>query len=143
MPSCGSTYAGSGCCSIACSPTHSPTPTSDPSDGRVARAALKVHRHVSQVVPNLTLKVDPSQTPDSLLLDAMETVVTVGQPHLVNHPMMVADLGERYGVVSCYNSLPVGGGAHTLVRLNLKEAALIHAGTPDAFLTDTLPRGWN
>ena len=92
------------------------------------------------MVPNLTLKVDPSQTPDSLLLDAMETVVTVGQPHLVNHPMMVADLGERYGVVSCYNSLPVGGGAHTLVRLNLKEAALLHAGTPDAFLTDTLPR---
>jgi YjjI family glycine radical enzyme len=110
-----------------------------PADGRVTRAALKVHRHVSQVVPNLTLKVDPSRTPDSLLFDAMETVVTVGQPHLVNHPMMVADLGERYGVVSCYNSLPVGGGAHTLVRLNLKEAALIHAGTPDAFLTGTLP----
>ena len=111
-----------------------------PTDGRVARAALMVHRHCSQVVPNLTLKVDPILTPDSLLLEAMETVVAAGQPHLVNHPMMVADLGERYGVVSCYNSLPIGGGAHTLVRLNLKEAALIHSGTPDAFLSDTLPR---
>jgi YjjI family glycine radical enzyme len=111
-----------------------------PDDGRVARAALKVHRHVAQVVPNLTLKVDPGRTPDSLLHDAMETIVAAGQPHLVNHPMMVADLGERYGVVSCYNSLPIGGGAHTLVRLNLKEVALVHTGAPDAFLTDTLPQ---
>jgi YjjI family glycine radical enzyme len=110
-----------------------------PADGRVARAALDVHRRARQVVPNLTLKVDPALTPDSLLFDAMETVVAVGQPHLVNDPMMVADLGERYGVVSCYNSLPLGGGAHTLVRLNLKEAALLHAGPPEAFVTDTLP----
>jgi YjjI family glycine radical enzyme len=111
-----------------------------PDDGRVTRAALAVHRDVHQVVPNLTLRVDPTRTPDSLLFDAMRTVVEVAQPHLVNHPMMVADLGERYGVVSCYNSLPVGGGAHTLVRLNLREAALQHAGSADAFLTDTLPR---
>jgi YjjI family glycine radical enzyme len=111
-----------------------------PDDGRVVRAALKVHRHARQVVPNLTLKFDPARTPDSLLLDAMQTVVEVGQPHLVNHPMMTADLGNRYGVVSCYNSLPVGGGAHTLVRLNLKEAARLHAGTPNQFMADTLPR---
>jgi YjjI family glycine radical enzyme len=111
-----------------------------PGDGRVARAALAVQRKVRQVVPNLTLKVDPSLTPDSLLLDAMRTVVAVAQPHLVNHPMMVADLGERYGVVSCYNSLPVGGGSHTLVRLNLKEAARLHAGPPAAFVHATLPR---
>jgi YjjI family glycine radical enzyme len=111
-----------------------------PADGRVVRAALDVHRHAHQVVPNLTLKVDPAVTPDSLLCDAMRTVAAVGQPHLVNHPMMVADLGEQYGVVSCYNSLPVGGGAHTLVRLNLKETALVHAGPPGAFVTGTLPR---
>jgi YjjI family glycine radical enzyme len=110
-----------------------------PTDSRVARAALAVQRSVRQVVPNLTLKVDPSRTPDSLLVDAMRTVVAVAQPHLVNHPMMLADLGERYGVVSCYNSLPVGGGAHTLVRLNLKEAARLHAGPPADFLAATLP----
>ncbi len=110
-----------------------------PADGRVTRAALAVQRRVRQVVPNLTLRVDPSVTPDSLLLDAVRTVAAVGQPHLVNHPLMVADLGERYGVVSCYNSLPVGGGAHTLVRLNLKEAARLHTGSPEAFLSDTLP----
>lgn len=110
-----------------------------PYDGRVARAVLAVHRDLGQVVPNLTLRVDPDVTPDDLLRDAIETVVAVNQPHLVNHPMMVDDLGERYGVVSCYNSLPVGGGAHTLVRLNLKEAALHHDGRSERFVTDTLP----
>jgi YjjI family glycine radical enzyme len=109
-----------------------------PADGRVVRAALAVQREVRQVVPNLSLRVDPDVTPDDLLVDAMRTVVEVAQPHLVNHPMMVADLGDRYGVVSCYNSLPVGGGAHTLVRLNLREVALCHRGGSDTFVHDTL-----
>ena len=54
----------------------------------------------------------------------MRTVFETGKPHFVNHPMMVADHGDRYAAVSCYNSLKIGGGAHTLVRLNLKEVAL-------------------
>jgi hypothetical protein len=44
--------------------------------------------------------------------------------------------------VSCYNSLKIGGGAHTLVRLNLKEVALRHeatGGLVDDFLATTLP----
>ena len=41
--------------------------------------------------------------------------------------------------MSCYNSLKIGGGAHTLVRLNLKEVALRHTGDADGFLADTLP----
>ncbi|MCG4722911.1 DUF3029 family protein, partial [Alistipes putredinis] len=36
---------------------------------------------------------------------------------------MTNDLGEDYGVVSCYNSLRIGGGAHILTRLNLKALA--------------------
>ena len=111
-----------------------------PEDNRVARTVLRLHRELRQIVPNLTLKVDPATTPDDLLLDAMRTVVEAAQPHLVNHPMMVADLGERYGIVSCYNSLPVGGGAHTLVRLNLKEVALRHQGRSADFTRRTLPR---
>lgn len=111
-----------------------------PTDNRVTRTILRLHRELRQIVPNLTLKVDPADTPDDLLLDAMRTVAEAAQPHLVNHPMMVADLGEHYGVVSCYNSLPAGGGSHTLVRLNLKEVALRHHGSPADFATRTLPR---
>ena len=110
-----------------------------PDDGRVVRMALRLERELLQVVPNVTLRVDPQRTPDDLIRDAVETVFACGQPHLVNHPMMVGDLGEAYAAVSCYNSLRVGGGSHTLVRLNLKEAVLHHDGGADSFLAETLP----
>ena len=110
-----------------------------PSDSRIARSILRVERSLHQVVPNLTLKVDPLLTPDDLVLDAVRTVFETAKPHFVNHPMMVADHGDDYAAVSCYNSLKIGGGAHTLVRLNLKEAVLRHTGSADAFLAETLP----
>ena len=110
-----------------------------PADSRLARSILRVERSLRQVVPNITLKVDPAVTPDDLVLDAVQTVFETAKPHFVNHPMMVGDHGERYAAVSCYNSLKIGGGAHTLVRLNLKEVVLRHTGDVDSFLADTLP----
>ena len=100
-----------------------------PDDGRVVRSLLRVDRALRQVVPNLTLRVDPERTPDDLLRDAVATTCADGKPHYVNHPMMCADLGQAYGVVSCYNSLPLGGGSHTLVRLDL-SASVRDAGVP-------------
>jgi len=111
-----------------------------PHDGRVVRSILRVERSLRQVVPNLTLKVDPDLTPADLVRDAVETVFVTGKPHFANHPMMVSDHGDAYAVVSCYNSLKVGGGAHSLVRLNLKEAALRHEGDAASFLAFGLPR---
>ncbi len=110
-----------------------------PRDSRVTRSILRVERSLRQSVPNITLKVDPAITPDELVEDAVRTVFETGKPHFVNHPMMVDDHGERYAAVSCYNSLKIGGGAHTLVRLNLKEVALRHSGTADDFLASALP----
>jgi len=110
-----------------------------PHDSRITRSILRVERSLRQAVPNITLKVDPAITPDDLVEDAVRTVFQTGKPHFVNHPMMVADHGERYAAVSCYNSLKIGGGAHTLVRVNLKEVALLHTGGVDSFLATTLP----
>jgi YjjI family glycine radical enzyme len=111
-----------------------------PGDSRIARSILRVERSLHQVVPNLTLKVDPNLTPDDLIIDAVRTVFETAKPHFVNHPMMVADHGQQYAAVSCYNSLKVGGGAHTLVRLNLKEVVLRHDHGIEAFLDVTLPK---
>jgi YjjI family glycine radical enzyme len=110
-----------------------------PVDHRIIRTILAIERELEQVVPNLTLKVDPELTPDDLIRDAVETVFMNGKPHFVNHPLMVRDLGEDYAAVSCYNSLKIGGGSHTLMRLNLKEVALIHQGDTESFLDETLP----
>lgn len=110
-----------------------------PDDTRVGRTILALERELLQTVPNLTLKVDADRTPDSLVLDAVRTVFACGKPHFVNHAMMTADLGEEYGVVSCYNSLKVGGGSHTLVRLNLAESARRHDGDVEDWFAGTLP----
>lgn len=111
-----------------------------PADGPAVRAILRLERELRQIVPNLTLKVERGVTPDDLLRAAVETVVACAQPHFVQQEMMVADHGERYAAVSCYNALKIGGGAHTLVRLDLSAAARRHEGSTDAFLDDTLPR---
>jgi len=110
-----------------------------PHDSRVTRSILRVERSLCQAVPNITLKVHPDITPDDLIEDAVNTVFHNGKPHFVNHPMMVGDHGEQYASVSCYNSLKIGGGSHTLVRMNLKEVALRHQGGVDSFLATTLP----
>ena len=43
-----------------------------------------------------------------------------------------------YGIVSCYNSLPLAGGGNTLVRINLKQVALRSESSQD-FFTRQLP----
>jgi YjjI family glycine radical enzyme len=110
-----------------------------PADNRVARMILRLERELLQVVPNISLKVDPQLTSDAYLLDAVKTVFECGKPHFINDPMMSSGLGPEYAAVSCYNSLRIGGGSHTLSRLNLKEAVLATQGGVEEFLL-ALPR---
>ena len=110
-----------------------------PTDNPIARSVLRVDRELAQVVPNLTLKWDPAVSTDALLREAAISIARVNKPHIANHPMISADFPEGYGVVSCYNTLPLGGGSHTLVRLDLSESARRHDGDPASFITDTLP----
>ena len=115
-----------------------------PEDTRVGRMLLRVDRELGQVVPNLTLKWDPEHSGPGLLDEAVRSIAAVNKPHVANHPMILADFPpERfpagYGVVSCYNTLPVGGGSHTLVRLNLATSAARHPGGLEDYLAHTLP----
>lgn len=110
-----------------------------PLDNPIARSILRVDRSLAQVVPNLTLKWDPSNSSDELLLEAARGIAAVNKPHIANDPLIRFDFPEGYGVVSCYNTLPLGGGAHTLVRLNLAESLRHHDGTVEEYLDRTLP----
>ena len=106
---------------------------------RVARMIFSLERDLLQVVPNISLKVDPVLTSDEYILDAVQTVFACGKPHFINDPMMQSDLGARYAAVSCYNSLKIGGGSHTLVRINLKSTAEQCTGGKLQFFEETLP----
>ena len=106
---------------------------------RVAKTILALERELLQVVPNISLKVNSKLTSDEYLLDAVHTVFACGKPHFINDQMMQVDLGPDYAAVSCYNSLKIGGGSHTLVRINLKETVLAAPGGIENFLAETLP----
>ena len=114
-----------------------------PEDNRVCRMVLKIDAELQQVAPNLTLMYDPDRTPNSLLRQATDNIIHCSKPHIANWPLHQAIFAEHnsepsFGIVSCYNALPVRGGANTLVRLNLKAVAE-QAQTMETLLTQTLP----
>ncbi|MGL5815166.1 MAG: YjjI family glycine radical enzyme [Aeromonas sp.] len=110
-----------------------------PDDNRICRLILRIDGELKQVAPNLSLFHDPAQSPDDLLLQGVENIAKCGKPHIVNYPLHRDTFDERgFGIVSCYNALPLGGGANTLVRVSLKGVAEQSAGI-EAFMSRWLP----
>ena len=112
-----------------------------PRDSRVGRAILKVDGELGQVVPNLTLRYDPDVTSDALLQMAVENICKCNKPHIANETLIARDFDQQgFGIASCYNSLPIAGGSHTLVRLNLRKAAESSNGTVQDLCERVLPQ---
>ncbi|MGI2258819.1 YjjI family glycine radical enzyme [Shewanella sp. GXUN23E] len=110
-----------------------------PTDNPVCRTILTIDAELKQIAPNLTFMYDPAITPDSLLRQAAANICECSKPHIANYPMHAATYGDkRFGIVSCYNSLPLAGGSNTLVRMNLKLVAAKAKDEAD-FLTRVLP----
>ncbi|MGF1704159.1 YjjI family glycine radical enzyme [Photobacterium makurazakiensis] len=111
-----------------------------PTDNIVCRTILRVDAELKQVAPNLTFMYDPAQTPDDLLRIASSNICECSKPHIANYPVHADTFdAQGFGIVSCYNSLPLAGGANTLVRMNLKEVALL-ADSSRHFFDTVLPR---
>jgi YjjI family glycine radical enzyme len=110
-----------------------------PTDNRVARTILRVDAELKQIAPNLTFFYDPQVSSDDILAIATTNIVECSKPHIANHPIHADAFDERgYGIVSCYNALPVAGGASTLTRINLQEVALRSRDEAD-FFAEVLP----
>lgn len=92
-----------------------------PSDSVAARIILRVQRELEISTPNISLKYSP-ETSEELAIDSVNTALVTAKPSFANHSLFTEDLDD-YAIASCYNGLKIGGGAYTLVRLNL--AALI------------------
>lgn len=108
-----------------------------PRDTKVGRMILQLEKRLKHAVPNISLKYS-AETPDDFAKLAVETALTIGKPYFVHHGEFCRVLGENYGIASCYNSLKIGGGSFTLVRLNLKEAAKLARDLGD-FMNRVLP----
>ncbi|HIF9433847.1 TPA: YjjI family glycine radical enzyme [Photobacterium damselae] len=108
-----------------------------PTDNIVCRTILQIDAELKQVAPNLTLMYDADITPDSLLEIAVKNICECSKPHIANYPMHKQTFDEQgFGIVSCYNALPLAGGANTLVRMNLKEVAKKSNSIREFFASD-------
>ncbi|MFA0413914.1 YjjI family glycine radical enzyme [Vibrio renipiscarius] len=111
-----------------------------PADNIICRTILKVDAELKQIAPNLTFMYDPAITPDDLLRQAASNICECSKPHIANYPIHAQTYGDKkFGIVSCYNSLPLAGGSNTLVRMNLKEVAKVSENSED-FLATVLPK---
>ncbi len=108
-----------------------------PADTRAGRLILRAEADLKNAVPNLTLKYS-AETPDDFALEAIRAGLTASKPSFANHEMYLKDFGAAYGIASCYNGLPTGGGGFTLVRMNLRRVAE-KAGSLKSFMEEALP----
>ena len=102
-----------------------------PLDTKVGRLVIKLERELRKTIPNLSLKWDEDLTSDEFTKIAIESALDNIKPYFVNHKLISSQLGQDYGVVSCYNTLRIGGGAHSLCRINLKEIAKLSKDADD------------
>jgi len=108
-----------------------------PEATRAGRLILEAEKELQNAVPNLTLKYDPDITPDDFAELALKTSLYCANPAICNHRMH-KDTYEAYGVSSCYNILPIGGGSYTLTRIVLPRLVPDARGK-EQFLTEVLP----
>lgn len=96
-----------------------------PKETKLGNIWLELENELKQSVPNLSFKYDPKFTSDHFFKKAITLALNCGKPYFINHNEFNREWGDdnSYGIASCYNTLKIGGGAHTLVRMNLKKLA--------------------
>lgn len=109
-----------------------------PEETRAGRLLLQAMIDTQNSCPNLTMKYDPETTSDEFMRLCIEAAMKCANPAFANHPLNKQAYDCDYTVVSCYNVLPLGGGAYSLDRLLLPGLARLSKGVDD-FLDNVLP----
>lgn len=104
-----------------------------PEDTRAGRLILEVERELKNAVPNFTFKYDKDITSDEIAEEALYTSLFCANPAMCNHTLVKDTYSTDYGISSCYNILPMGGGAYTLSRLVLPKMANLAENQEDFF----------
>lgn len=93
-----------------------------PYDTRAGRLILKAVIELENATPNMSIKYDKEKTDREFAKLAALACLKVSKPSFANDKYYKSDLGS-YALASCYNALPLGGGAYTLTRLRLGTIA--------------------
>lgn len=98
---------------------------------------LKAVIELENPTPNLTFKYNEN-VEDAFFNNAIEACLKVAKPSFSNDTAYIKDVG-KHAIVSCYNALPIGGGAYTLPRLRLGTIARTTKSL-DELMNDLLPK---
>lgn len=98
---------------------------------------LELEEELENSTPNITLKYDKKTSKD-FTKKAIKTALKTAKPSFANNNMFRSDFNGDYAIASCYNGLPIGGGAFTLVRMNLKKLAQ-NTNNKETFMNEDLP----
>lgn len=110
-----------------------------PKPTRAGRIILELEAELKNAVPNMTLLYDPDITDDDYAELAIQSALASANPAFAYRPMYAEDFKHRpFGIVSCYNGLPIGGGAYSLSRVRLNKIAAKATSTED-FFENVLP----
>lgn len=109
-----------------------------PKETRAGRLILEAEKKLSNAVPNFTIKYDADITSDAWMEDAILCALSSSNPAICNHKANANCYEGDYGISSCYNILPIGGGAYSLTRVTLTELAKL-AESKEHFMEQLLP----
>ncbi len=90
-----------------------------PEETVTGNIVLELLPELQNITPNMTLRYDPEVTPDEFAKKALESALKCANPAFALDEFYKENVGEDYGIASCYNGLLIGGGAFTLTRLRL------------------------
>ncbi|KGQ71426.1 YjjI family glycine radical enzyme [Chelonobacter oris] len=94
-----------------------------PYETTAGKLILQAVIELENTTPNMTIRYDKQKTSRRFAELAAKACLLVSKPSFANDAYYTADLGEEYGIASCYNALPECGGAYTLTRLRLGTIA--------------------
>lgn len=99
---------------------------------------LKAIIELKNPTPNITFKYNKEDIDNEFFLKSIEASLKASKPSYSNDKYYFNDVKE-HAIVSCYNALPMAGGAYTLLRLRLGTIAR-QANSLEDLLNNLLPK---
>lgn len=104
-----------------------------PEETLAGNIIIDLEKELQNVTPNLTILYDEDKTSNKFAIKCVESSLICANPAFANDKMFREDFKGDYGIASCYNGLPIGGGAFTLSRLRLNKIAEDSKSTEEFF----------
>jgi len=109
-----------------------------PEATKAGELILKAVIALQNPTPNMTIKYSKNTTNREFAKLAAKACLVAAKPSFSNDDYYIKDVGQ-HGIASCYNALPMGGGAYTLLRLRLGTIAK-PCTSKDELINEVLPK---